>query len=182
MKFKLTSGDSIFSFEGELQEAQALLDAYWKPQPKAHSVANSKNEAAPPLAPKKSRAKRAKSAPTGAAATSAGSISINAQELANKIKTSENFAKIKSRILDVKADWVTKCKLVGHFADEPITSGDVHRTMDALKVKNSLSTLSTTLSNNADKFLTKGDNPVKYELTSAAETEFLNWLTTSSDD
>ena len=39
MKFKLTSGDSTFSFEGELQEAQALLDAYWKPQQKAQRVA-----------------------------------------------------------------------------------------------------------------------------------------------
>ena len=107
---------------------------------------------------------------------------INAQELANKIKGSEYFAKIKSQILDVKADWVSKCKLVAHFANEPITSGDVQRTMNALKVKNSLPTLSRTLSNNSDKFLTKGDNPVIYTLTGAAETEFLGWLTTNSDD
>ena len=183
MKFKLASGDSTFSFEGELSEAIALLDAYWNPQSKIHlnPVVQSSD---PTIGPPKSKPKRrGKSAPTGAAATSASSVTIDAQGLSNKIKLSPHFKKIKSKILVKQGDWVAKCKMVAHFAEEPITSGDVKRTMDAFKIKASLPTLSRALSNNSDLFLTSGDkNAVKYELTASAEESFLIWLESSGNE
>jgi hypothetical protein len=72
--------------------------------------------------------------------------------------------------------------MVSYFAEEPITSGDVKRTMDALKLKSSLPTLSRTLSGNSDQFLTSGDNPVKYELTNVAAEDFLTWLVPNPDE
>lgn len=182
MKLKLISGNSSFSFEGELQEAIAVLEKYWNPLAPAPEDQRAPAEEAGKSPPKKAKPKRAKKAPVGAAATSVAGVSIDAQALSNKIKTDEHFAAVKAKVLDRKGDWVSKCKMVAYFAGEPITSGDVRRTMDAFKVKNSLPTLSKALSGNSDQFLTTGDNPVKYELTSIAESDFLNWLTKTENE
>ncbi|WP_131494591.1 hypothetical protein [Yoonia vestfoldensis] len=183
MKFKLTSGDSIFSFEGELSEAIALLDAYWKPQSRVHLVSANQDSASTDSPSKVGTKRRGKSTSTSTSGASTSPATLNAEELANNIKSNQHFDKIKSKILDKKGEWVTKCKMVAHFASAPITSGDVKRTMDAFRVKSELSTLSRALSNNSSLFLTKKEgSAVKYELTSSAEESFLDWLDSDTNE
>lgn len=175
IKLSLTRGSTSFVFEGKIEDALVLLASYWSPiqetkaadeafetaeQQKIDPTLNS------PKRPKKPRASN------GSKPASASTHAIDAQSLANKIKTDNQFSIIKEKILDVKGDWLMKCKMVAYFANESITSGDVKRTLDALRIKSSLPTLSKTLSSNSDKFLTKGERPEKYELTSAAEESF----------
>lgn len=185
MKFKLSDGDCTFSFEGELEEAQALLETYWKPN-KSSLPSKLESEDAEPVVEKpqsKPRTQRRRSSGklTGAAAASAASVSIDAQELANKIKQSEHFDSVKTKILDQKADWIQKCRMTAYFSDVPITSGDVHRLMEAFKIRSQLPKLSSTLSQNSSEFLTSGGNPKKYELTQIATEKFEQWLKATDD-
>jgi|GEM_PF-4917636 len=184
MKFKITSGDSVFSFEGDLGDALSIMEKYWKPnsvitEARAATVTED-HKAKTEKKPQRKRKKATKI--TGAATAAKAAISIDAQELSNKIKSDIRFSAVKSKILDKKGDWLSKCKMVAYFAEEPITSGDVQRTMEAFKIKSALPSLSRALSSNTTEFLTQGENPVKYDLTAPSIEAFENWLSDNSDE
>lgn len=125
--------------------------------------------------PPKSRPKRSNTGVVSQA-DSAVRASSDAEKVANDIKSHADFAILKAKVLDVQGDWINKCRMVAMVAGVPITSGDVHRVLTTLRIRSVLSTLSRTLSGNSTEFLTKGSNPVKYEMTSAAEDNFRRWL------
>src|SRR5690606_24746373 len=121
-----------------------------------------------PRQPRASRQRRTGAAGTASENASASSNSLNAEAIANELKSRPDFPKIRSKILDVPGDWINKCRMVAVAAGVPITSGDVHRVLTVLRIKSALPTLSRTLSGNASEFLTRGSNPVKYEMTAHA--------------
>ncbi|MET3898329.1 hypothetical protein ABIB57_002278 [Devosia sp. UYZn731] len=124
----------------------------------------------------KTRSKSKRKPPSGGGDAGNKSVVLDAELTANKIKTDQRFSAIKTKILDVGNEWISKCKLVALVSGEPVTSGDVYRVLTQLRIKSALSTLSKTLSGNSTDFLTTGSNPVKYELTAAAQQAFEKWL------
>ncbi len=177
IKFKMINGQSSISFEGKLEDAEILLGKYWVnlSQSETNSTSSKSKQR-----PAKTKAKKSP-ALKGAAAISAAGVEINAQELANKIKSHSMFPQVKKQILDKKGGLAQKCKMTAYFAERSITSGDVKRLMDELKIKSGLPALSMALSRNSSDFLTNGDNPVKYELTASALEQFEKWLASDDD-
>ena len=87
---------------------------------------------------------------------------------------------MESKVLHQKNIW-NKVALVLWCNDEPLTSGDVHRTLSNLDVNVSLPNVSDRLKENSSK-LTKsgarkrGGAVVRYKFTSQARKEFGDWL------
>ncbi|MDJ0825594.1 MAG: hypothetical protein QNJ16_08835 [Rhodobacter sp.] len=188
MKTEIHVGNSSIKIDGELEEVKAILSDYWKPIAEKAN-ANVKHvveapEGKPTEKPNKPR-KRRKSLPKKAVSSSDDSGSqLDATDLSNQIKVRSDFSAIKKKILDVKGQWKEKCILVAVVADAPISSGDVKRVMDELRIKSSLPTLSRTLKNNSSEFLTQGgpNNSTLYTVIDTAKSEFLEWLEKANDE
>lgn len=181
MRVKLQIGQARVDAEGELEEIQKVLTDFWLPVFEGNSayLGQPSQKPAEVDRPKKKRQKRPSTARSDG--ENYNKQNLDGAEIANRIKTHPEFSKIKAKILDVPADWINKCKLVAYIANEPITSGDVHRTLQKLKIKSNLPTLSRNLSSNNSDFLTEGENPVKYDLTVHAKTNFETWLNSSDE-
>jgi len=190
MKVELQMGSAGIRVEGELADVERILAAYWKPPEAAARATNSMNGETdslelPPgkVGPIRQSSAKRKRAPAPSKASQSAKLDadgIDAEQLANDIKMHDLYSEIRSKVLDVKGDWIHKCRAVALIAQKPITSGDVGRVMAVLRVKVSLPRLSEALSRNAGDFLTQGTSPVKYTMTTASEDAFKAWLMASS--
>jgi hypothetical protein len=177
VELKIELGDRSLSITGTLEEVMALASRYWPDlaeQPRTFA----EDEAAsttPAVRPRNDRAKRVSK--TRADNATSGEEALDAMKIANAIKVRPDFDLINNKYLMVPGQWPDKCRLVALIADGPITSGDVRRVMEALKIKADLPTLSKALSANSTDFLTSGSNPVRYELTARAKAAFIQSLT-----
>jgi hypothetical protein len=97
-------------------------------------------------------------------------------DLANGIKSHELATQLSQEIILAKADWLNKCKMVLLIAGKPAHSGTISRVLTKVGVKNSLPTISKTLSNNKGSFITGGTNPETYDFTAISRGEFIAWL------
>jgi hypothetical protein len=176
-KVHIKVGTSEILIEGSLEELTTILDTYWHKHPQvASSDLNADDHQSAEDEPPKRVRKTRKGSGTRTKSKPESQNTLDAEALANTIKEHKLFPEFKGKILDQPADWVNKCRLVAYAADEPITSGDVFRTLERFKIKSALSTLSRTLSNNSAEFLTRGENPVKYDMTAQAKNAFEAWL------
>jgi hypothetical protein len=178
MKVKIQVGQSSIELEGDTDEVETILEAYWLPS--LASATGSSEEASVAPSPPPRASSRGKRQDGPASGSRSKAPTIDPTKIANDLKVRSDFQSIKSKILDVPSDWINKCRLVALLADGPITSGDVHRVLNQLRIKNSLPTLSRTLTENSQEFLTNGSNPTKYTLTEAAEAAFKRWLSAPS--
>lgn len=162
-----------------MDDVERILATYWLRSSISDHSADGPNDAATPAsnlqAAAKSKARRTPYRLAAGEPASRGNA-LDAEQLANDIKGHPAFVKIKSKVLDVKGDWISKCKMVALIANAPITSGDVSRVLAVLRVKTSLPRLSEALSANSSDFLTRGASPVRYTMTSVAEDAFKAWL------
>jgi hypothetical protein len=131
-----------------------------------------------PLKSKK-RKIQTKTDSTGDAAGQSES-SYDPNTVANEIKERADFSKIERKVLHTR-DRYNKVALILWLSDAPLTSGQIHRTLEALDVRISLPHVSTSLKQNISKFLTSskrqaGGQPASYRLSAQAKTEFENWL------
>jgi hypothetical protein len=83
----------------------------------------------------------------------------------------------------VAADYVNKAAFVLWFVDQPLTSGQIHRILQALDIRNQLPQISRALKNHW--FITSGQRerggaPVAYRLTAKAKADFEQWLMTDA--
>jgi hypothetical protein len=179
---KIQSGSRSIELEGQFSDVEAILSGYWLPQDALQNDEETSAGNADPTPTQQKRAsKKTRRPPAQAASTRAEKANaVDAEAVANAIKTHQLFPQIRAKVLDVPGEWINKCRVVALVSGMPITSGDVHRTMSILRVKSVLSTLSKTLSNNSSDFLTHGSNPVSYTLTSTAEQNFQGWLKAES--
>jgi len=183
MKVAIQAGNSSISVEGDLAEVLEVLSNYWNGG--AHEAAAEENEEIGSSVEKerdgtrKSKKVRGvkKAVPQGKPASGA-ETRLDANDIANKIKTHERIQEIKEKILDVKADWKSKCLLVAWIADVPINSGDVYRVLHELRIKSTLPALSTALSGNSTDLITQPgpNNSTLYLLTATAKTVFEEFL------
>jgi hypothetical protein len=165
--FEIVVGNSKLSVRGELSEVTTLLEGY------SHllsaPVKTPLGEATPSTAETKARLRRPKS--NASKATQSEGL-IDASALANEIKSSDSFEVYDKKILSIIGKWTDKARLVAYLADKPITSGDVRRVMQALRVKTDLPSVSKALSGISAEFLTEGTNPVTYTMTARARRDF----------
>jgi hypothetical protein len=107
--------------------------------------------------------------------------SFDANAVANSIKNHEQFTTIESKIIHASGDWYNKIAFVLWFVDQPLTSGQVHRALQALHIRSDLPTISKTLKKHISNFLTPnqrqlGGAPATYHLSARAKSEFEKWL------
>lgn len=177
VKVKIRVHDAEFEAEGSREDVDAMLGVWWSkvlldPSSPADTQVTPASPAAKP--PKKSRAAKLRPASTSDG-TGSDAPKFDANQLANRIKQLPNSAVLSEKIWH-KSNRYNKVALVCKLAGEPLTSGDIHRVLSALRIKISLSGVSHALSNNSGKFLHSnprkaGGTIVRYELTSAAAAE-----------
>ena len=99
-------------------------------------------------------------------------------EIANNIREDEQFSLFETKVIQAAGDPLHKAQFVLWFVDEGLTSGQVHRTLNALNIRVDLPTISRTLKKNY--FLPSGQRgkgaPVTYKLTAKADADFEKWL------
>jgi hypothetical protein len=176
IKMELQAGSSSIKLEGEIDDVERILAAYWHPRSNVDQSEGATGNAGHQDLSGKRRTKRSQSKSTTGDPVSSRTEGLDAEQIANNIKIHPSFGQFKSKILSVKGDWISKCKMVALVANTPITSGDVGRVLTILRVKFSLPRLSEALSGNSADFLTQGVSPVRYTMTSVAEDEFKAWV------
>lgn len=171
VELKIELPDRALSVSGTLEEVETLAARFW---PALQSYEGSADESPPAATGPSGRTERNRK--PGKVRKPEASIqhddALDASGIANAIKSRTDFDLINTRILLVPGQWPDKCRLVAWIAERPITSGDVKRVMEALKIKADLPTLSKALSSNSTDFLTSGTNPVRYEFTARARIAF----------
>lgn len=177
VELKLELGERMLSVSGSLAEVELLAAKFWPDIQANKELSNSRVNVASAHRPVQERSRRTpKARAVGQAPLQSNALA--ASDLANAIKSRDDFATLRSKFLDVKGQWSDKCRMVAYVAERPISSGDVKRVLEALKVKAELPTISKALSTNASDFLTSGTSPVFYELTALAKTSFEQMLST----
>lgn len=171
VELKLELPDRSLSVSGTLQEVESLAARFWPALQSFEGPAVEAPASAPvgtvrAERPRKSTKSRKADVPVQ------HDDGLDASGIANAIKARADFDNINAKILLVPGRWPDKCRLIAWIAERPITSGDVRRVMEALKIKADLPTLSKALSSNSTDFLTSGTSPVRYELTSRAKLAF----------
>ena len=96
--------------------------------------------------------------------------------IANNVKTHADAAMFQSKIIQKPKDFYNKCKFILYITGKPMSSGQIHRTLEALNIKASLSAISKALSNHKDELLTSGTSPEQYSLTAPLKVSLEEWL------
>jgi len=96
--------------------------------------------------------------------------------IANQIKERKDFGNLQQKILH-KKDSYNKIALILWISDTPLTSGQIHRVLEALDVRMGLPQVSKGLRANISKFLTSakrqaGGPPATYRLSAQAKADF----------
>lgn len=109
------------------------------------------------------------------------SSKVDAKTVADKIKTSSNFAKLKSNFILKDKDFLNKAKLAMFYSDDDLTTGDVERVFKELGVKVSLPSISKSVSGNLDQFFKSGDTPARFSMTAPTKVTFETYLSELDD-
>ena len=172
VKVRIRIDNSEFEAEGSRDDVDTMLGVWWE---KVLTQSEEPNEASrlPTDAAKAKRPKAAKSRTNPAAnGRSADNEKFDANQLANKIKQLPNASALTKSVWHTK-DRYNKVALVCMMANQALTSGDIHRVLEALQIKIGLPAVSVAISKNANKFLNSaprkaGGTVPQYTLTSAA--------------
>jgi hypothetical protein len=181
LRMKLQIGSRKVSAEGSRADVEAMIEKWW---PSLISQEIEENESEQKTSSKRTSSTKRLSrpkAPSSKPSDEAGSFDVNA--LANLIKEHESSEAIVEKIINAKGDYFHKVALVLWVADEPLTSGQIHKVLEALDVKIDLPSVSKALKNNSANFITSsqrkaGGKPSDYRLTAKAKVEFESWLNT----
>jgi hypothetical protein len=186
IKLRLKDGVREIEIEGESRDdIESILDKYWKRSAAAGQFEEPEEETDEETpAAKKKGTRRVRKAPKDKKDAPPTDPNLEPHAVANRVKDDANFDRIQKKILHVSADYVNKAAFVLWFVDAPLTSGQIHRILQALDVRAPLSQISTALKNH--RFITSGQRksggaPVAYRLTGRAKSDFEEWLTTDGE-
>ncbi|MEO6014330.1 MAG: hypothetical protein ABIQ30_12215 [Devosia sp.] len=176
LKVVLKFGTAAIEVEGDKQSVDDVLTKFWVPLTLPGGTFTGKQ--APP---ESSAALRKTRRPTQAKDKPTQGVSVSEMDIANTIKSHERFGVFNKKIILVRAEWIRKCQMVILAAGVPVHSGTISRVATALGIKNTLPTISRTLSANKAQFLTTGTNPETYNFTASSRAEFDKWLNNADD-
>lgn len=176
IKIKLRNGAHEIELEGSRADVDALLEKWWS-KTSSGSQDNDAKDSSRNRNPTKSKYKSTKSRTS----TSTSDVGFDPNALANEIKQHKNFKEIEEKIVNAKGAHFNKVALILWISEKPLTSGQIHRTLQSLNVKLNLPRVSEALKSNMSKFLTSaqrrsGGPPAEYRLTAPAISEFEKWL------
>ncbi|WP_157779922.1 hypothetical protein [Celeribacter ethanolicus] len=176
MKLSLSYGDAKIEIEGELVEVETVLRDFWLPimeKAPANEAAMQQPQAPSETEGPSTNAKKAKTKKSSGTTTQ-GSEEDRAfeEDLANRIKNSPNYKEINQKFVVEKASKIEQCKLILHFSEKPVHSGNITRTLLKLGVRAELTAISKALSANKSLFITSGTNPILYEFSGSTRHDF----------
>lgn len=178
VKIKLRAGVREIEVEGPRADVDALLERWWNENDSSTKADSTDAEVEDP---KVQRQKKKRSRPIQRETESNAENTFDANALANQIKERQDFDRLTRKVIHAKGDRYNKVALVLWAAGEPLTSGQIHRVLDALDIRISLPNVSDTLKANMNKFLTSvqrraGGPPASYRLSGQAKVDFEKWL------
>lgn len=187
LKVDIRIGKARIILEGTSEEVDSILERHWEPHAEnliLHDARGSNSSEENENSSKEAKGKtkpRARKPSSSKAATKGSEESQKLEEeLANKIKSDNNFPSINSKFITGKATVLDRCKLVIYFSEQPLTSGNIQRVLTRLNIKTSLPTVSRTLSGKSADFITSG-NPPEYKFTATARSDFETRLMDSGE-
>lgn len=172
MKVRIQQGQCEIEIEGEQAEIEAILDKWWTPAP---AIAPANDGVEPEVEPSSAKRRPAKRKSTRPPSTPRETGSkINAEEVANRIREHPNFTDLNSRFILGDAARGERAKFVAWaVGDVPITSGDVHRVMQALGVRFDAATATRAIGDAKNEYIKDSSGPqLTYRLTTAARHTF----------
>ncbi len=174
MKLKLKSGEQEIEVEGSKAEIDGMLEHWWSPQHKDSAQGGL-------------GAKKLKKAKKSAIKQKPFSSSDNDDEsnfdpivITNAIKEDPQNSAYQTHVLH-KKNMYNKIALVCLHADQPLSSGEIAKTLHALDIKADQGNVSNSIKANSGRFLStsarkKGGAVPRYKLTSHARTDFESWI------
>ncbi|MCA6118138.1 hypothetical protein J6524_25145 [Bradyrhizobium sp. WSM 1738] len=183
VKIRLRSGDAEIELEGARSDVDHLLERWWQ------QLGPSKGRRESPEGGS-GREERKASSRRPAPAVPTDSKTANGPDptdVANRVKESEHFRQIERKILHAPRDLYNKAAFPLWFSDEALTSGAVHRILEALDVRIDLPSISRVMKKHSKQFLLSGKRqrggaPSAYRLTANARSEFQKWLMAEDAD
>jgi hypothetical protein len=179
MRVKLRSGNHEIEVDGSKSEVDQTLELWWTRLTRHEQPDEEKKD--PPVGERETKL------PTRHKSSSS---STNGDEdnnfdpvlIANAIKEDGRHKIYQEHVLH-KPNMLNKIVLVCRYADEPLTSGEITKTLRALDVKADTGNISNSLKKNSGKFLAsaarkKGAVP-RYKLSSRASSDFEAWIANS---
>lgn len=168
MKVRIQQGQCEIEVDGDQAEVEAILDKWWTSTP---AIAPANDDADSELEQTPSKRRQAKRKTPRSPSTPRESVSkINAEEVANRIREHPNFTDLNARFILGDAARGERAKFVAwSVGDLPITSGDVHRVMQALGVKFDAATATRAIGDSKNEYIKDSTGPqTTYRLTTAA--------------
>lgn len=172
MKVRIQHGTRAIEVEGDQSEVEAILDKWWATDGTTEA-ANDDGEAE--IEQTTPRRKTAKRRVTRAPATPRENASkINAEEVANHIREHAKFSALNAKFILGECSRADRAKFVAWaVGDTPVTTGDVHRVMQALGVKFDAATATRAIGDSKNEYIKDSSGPqTTYRLTVAARHAF----------
>lgn len=185
MKMKVKVGKAYLKVEGDYSEVKEIITLFWDKNLSKILDAGAMNDSVvrtvnpqPDVRAEGANNKPPKhTKPKSKAGGTAGEKSSEQENIiANKIKAHEKFGNFNPKIILVSSDWIRKIQMVIYVSESSQHSGTISRVLTSVGVKNSLPTISKTLSQNKNLFITGGTSPETYDFTAASRNEFEEWL------
>ena len=178
LKIRLPAGVREIEIEGNRSDVDDLLSKWWTSVDSAQTENETETENS---IERTARTPKRKNRPA-AARSARGAISADSESafdpnsIANQIKERKDFGNLQQKILH-KKDRHNKIALILWISDTPLTSGQIHRVLEALDVRMGLPQVSKGLRANISKFLTSakhqaGGPPATYRLSAQAKADF----------
>lgn len=157
-------------------DVEHLLETWWRPFVRSGSQESDASISETGKARKSPARKQTKTRTD----ESVDADAFDPNEFANRVKEDPRFQTFEKKILHVKADWYNKTAFVLWLVERPLTSGQIHRALQALDITGQLARVSTALDKNANSFLTSGQRKkgatVDYRLSAKARADFETWV------
>jgi hypothetical protein len=178
VKIRLRSGDAEIELEGSRANVDQLLELWWQKRGTS-SPAHQRPAGASEGTGGRGAVRRRSSAQSSDGTKKPEGIDPN--QIANQVKESDQFHLIERKILHTPRDSYNKAAFVLWFVGDALTSGAVHRVLDALGVRIDPAAVSRIMKKHLQQFTTtgrrkRGGPPPAYRLTAKAHTEFEKWL------
>jgi hypothetical protein len=182
IRIRLRAGNREIEAEGTKADLLELLEKYWAPVSLNASEEEEEDHTDDKPTGNKRKPMRARPSKPKARATNATNEkeAFDANGFANMIKGEDHFPTINTKLIQARGILFRKACLVLRYSDEPLTSGEIQKALEALGIKVQLGNLSNSLKDNlsslmSDAARTAGKTP-RYKLTARAITEFDEWL------
>lgn len=187
MKVRIKFGNAEIEVEGAKTDVEAVLGTWWLNISEKDAGAVDEAELhldGQDAVPKRQATKRSTKKSPATSGSAAIDEKFDANGFANRVKQAPGFPRFREAVLHGTSAY-DKVALMCYLSDEPLTSGDIQRTLNALGVKMSIPNVSNLLAKRSSDFMNSvprklGGTVARYQLTSHAKAKFEATLNATS--